>query len=214
MLEPVRIHIPKFVDHIGMKDVYEFFEHQISIHNMSFMDSINITNWKYEVPKGEQQFISTIKMFKLDDNKKLLNSRARINIHIVQNFKKFKEWIEIGSAKKEDVPQIESAQELQVYAMVQKLYPDHFNIDMISRKIDDFSYKEETHFYHILKQTKFNSKSEIAIWNLGHCMYWYLKELNVIGSRKSETAANRFAFLWLYEFTGDTIDWKNTEFSK
>ncbi len=212
MLEPVRIFIPKFVDHIGVKDVYDFFENKISLYDMSYMDSINIANWKANVSKGEQQFISTIKMFRLADAK--ITSKARITIHIVQNFRKFKDWIEIGSTKKEDVPQIESAQELQVYAMVQKNYPEHFNIDMITKKNDDFSYREESHFYHILKQTKFNSKSEIIVWNLGHCMYWYLKELNIIGSKKTETSANRFAFLWLYEFNGEEVNWQQTEFAK
>ncbi len=214
MIAQTKLHIPVFVDHIGIKDVYNFYEDKIKLFDMSFMDAINITKWKFEVlSKEEVQYVSNIKMFKLDDNKRILN-RAKIYIHVVQNFKKRKHWIEIGSSKLDEVASTIAGQELQVYPVVINKYPQHFDIDRVTNKLDDYRFIEEKHYYHILKQTKFESKAETVIWNLGHCMYWYLKELNAISSRKSDTAANRFAFLWLYEFRGQKVDWKQTEFAK
>ena len=213
MIDKVEKHIPKFVDHVGVETVYKFFEKKIVDFDMLFMDSIYITNWRWETSKKkkESQYLSSIRLFKLGVDNKII-SRAHIRINIVQNFKKYKESFEMGSIARDEVPLDESAQELQVYATVLQKYPEHFNQERVTRKLDDFFYDAQTHYYHIKKETKFESKAETIIWNLGHCMYWYLKALKAIKSRKSETSANRFAFLWLYEFRGETIDWERTEF--
>lgn len=215
MIDIVKRHVPQFVDHVGVDDVYTFFEKKIVDFDMMFMDSIYITNWRWETSKKKQesQYLSNIRLFKLGAEDKII-SRAHIRINIVQNFKKYREKVEIGSIPKEEVPTHKSAQDLQVYATVIEKYPHHFDQERITRKLDDYFYEEQSHYYYIMKETKFESKAETIVWNLGHCMYWYLKALKTITSRKSEPAANRFGFLWLYEFRGQEIDWSTTDFFK